>query len=131
MQIDYDYLKDIFDVFLTCEQSTVDWNSFVSLRKNDGQKFVFHIEILVDEGLIKSALMDKSIGIHRASDGNIIFYVTPWRLTADGHDFAASITKPSVLATVKEKFKSEGLSFVMDIVKKIAENQAGKLLGES
>ena len=129
MRIDYDYLKDILDVFLTCELPTVDWSSFTSLRKTDEHKFVFHIEILVDKGLIEGALKDRSIGISRTFDDYAVS-VIPWRLTADGHDFAVSITKPSVLATIKEKFKSEGLSVVIDIAKKIAEKQAEKLLGE-
>lgn len=129
MRIDYDYLKDIFNVFLTCELPTVDWDSFTSLRNGDDDKFVFHIEILVDKALIEGDLSDGSIGITRTFTGNYSVSIVPWRLTANGHDFAASITKPSVLATIKEKFKSEGISVVIDVAKKVAEKQAEKLLG--
>lgn len=130
MQINYDYLKDILDVFLTRELPTADWDSFASLRKTDENKFIFHIEILVDKGLIEGALRGKSIGISRTLEGKYTASIIPWRLTADGHDFAAAITKPSVLATIKEKFKTEGLSVVIDIAKKIAEKRAEKLLGQ-
>ena len=58
------------------------------------------------------------------------FSILPWRLTADGHDFASAITKPSVLQVVQEKFKSDGLAIVIDVVKKIVEKQAEKLIGD-
>ena len=130
MQIDYEYLKELLDVFLQSEEPTVNWRSFDSLRKEGEHKFVFHIEILVDKKLMEGALKDKSIGITRGFGGEYHVSVIPWRLTADGHDFAVSLNKPTVLTTIKEKFKTEGLSVVIDIAKTIASKQAEKLLGE-
>ena len=130
MRIDYDYLKKILDICLDSELPTVDWDSFKALTSEDEHKFVFHLEIMADKNLIESCLQSDSMGIERSYDGYGVC-VIPWRLTADGHDFASSLTKPGVLTTVKERFKTEGLSVVIDIAKSIASKQAEKLLDES
>ena len=39
------------------------------------------------------------------------------------------MAKPTVFAVIKEKFKEDGLSVVIDIAKKLANKQAEKLLG--
>ncbi|WP_323915636.1 hypothetical protein, partial [Aeromonas caviae] len=70
------------------------------------------------------------LGIEREHDAYGVCII-PWRLTANGHDFASSLTKPGVLTTIKEKFKTEGLSVVIDIAKSMASKQAEKLLDES
>ena len=129
MKIDYEYIENILEVFLESELPTVDWESFSKIRNNDEHKFVFHIEIMVDKRLIVGALKDGKIGINRTYNDYIISIV-PWRLTADGHDLANAITKPSILAIIQNKFKQEGLSAVIGIAKKIAEKQALKLLEE-
>jgi hypothetical protein len=129
LKIDYEYVGKILETFLENELPTLDWKSFDGLRGADDHKFVFHIEIMVDKGLIIGALKNKSIGISRTYNDYIIS-VVPWRLTSDGHDFANALTKPSILSTIQKKFKDEGLSAVISISKKIAEKQALKLLEE-
>lgn len=129
VQIDYEYIENILEVFLNSETPTVDWNDFESLRGDDDHKFVFHVEIMVDKELIKSTLQNGDIGITRTAHSYIVSVVA-WRLTAEGHDFASAITKPNILATIKEKFQKEGLSAVIDISKKIAAKQINKLLDE-
>ena len=129
LKIDYEYVEKILEAFLDSELPTMNWKSFEMLRADDDHKFVFHIEIMVDKGLIVGALKSGDIGISRTHSDYIISIV-PWRLTSDGHDFANALTKPSVLATIQNKFKEEGLSAVIGIAKKIAEKQALKLLEE-
>jgi hypothetical protein len=128
MRIDYEYIEKILEIFLDSDVPTVNWRNFESLRGNDDHKFVFHIEIMVDKDLIASTLENGSIGIRRTAHDYTISIVN-WRLTAEGHDFASAITKPSVLSTIKEQFQKEGLSVVINLTKKIAEKQAEKLLG--
>jgi hypothetical protein len=70
---------------------------------------------------------DNTLGIN-GIHGEYYISVVPWRLTADGHDFASAITKPSVLIAIKNKFKTEGIGAVIEIAKKIAVKQAEKLL---
>ena len=52
----------------------------------------------------------------------------PWRLTADGHDFATDIIKPEIKDTIISKFKSEGSRAIIDITKKLAIKRTEKLL---
>jgi hypothetical protein len=129
VRIDYSYIKEILEVFLESETPTANWNNFESLINNDDHKFVFHIEIMVDKNLIASTLESGKIGIKRSAHDYHVS-VVEWRLTSDGHDFAAAIIKPSVLTTIKDKFQKEGLSAVIDISKKIAAKQAAKLLDD-
>lgn len=130
MRVDYDYLKQILDICLDSELPTVDWDSFSALTSKNEHKFVFHLEIMVDRKLIESCSKNGSMGIEREHDAYGVCII-PWRLTANGHDFASSLTKPGVLTTIKEKFKTEGLSVVIDIAKSMASKQAEKLLDES
>ncbi|WP_414432642.1 hypothetical protein [Alcanivorax sp. IL2] len=127
MRIDYEYIEKILEVFLDSEIPTVNWRDFDNLRGGNDHKFVFHIEIMVDKGLIASTLENGSIGIRRTAHDYTISIVN-WRLTAEGHDFASAITKPSVLAQIKERFQREGLSVVIELSKKIVEKQAEKVL---
>jgi len=129
MRIDYEYLGEIFNIFLESERPTANWNDFKDIIGDDEHKFVFHIEIMVDRFLIASTLENGSIGIMRTNSGYAVGIVE-WRLTAEGHDFAAALTKPSILDTIKGKFQQEGLSAVIDIAKKIVSKQAERLLEE-
>lgn len=74
MQINYEYLKKLLDVFLNSEAPTVNWKSFENLRNGDKNKFVFHIKILEDKKLIEGAIREKSLGIIKDfnSDKHII-----------------------------------------------------------
>jgi hypothetical protein len=131
MKIDYDYMNEIFKVFLEDESPTVDWMSFEALRNGDEDKFVFHIRIMADKRLISNdrGCSDfKSLGFLPKLIGFDIS-IEPWRLTSDGHDFASTMKKSDVLSDIKDKFKDEGLSVVMDVVKQIANKKAKELLG--
>ncbi|MFA7497008.1 MAG: DUF2513 domain-containing protein [Acidithiobacillus sp.] len=128
MRVDYEYISKILDVFLNSERTTVDWNDFYPFHSESEDRFVFHIEILRDKGLVSGVRgSDNTLGIN-GIHGEYYISVVPWRLTADGHDFASAITKPSVLIAIKNKFKTEGIGAVIEIAKKIAVKQAEKLL---
>jgi len=129
MRIDYEYISKILDVFLESNSPTVNWGSFSSLHEGEENedKFVFHIKILQDKNLIASRTVTEDLGIKNIN-GEYLISIVPWRLTSDGHDFASAITKPSVLSTIKDKFKKEGFSIIIDIAKIMAVKQAEKLL---
>lgn len=132
MKIDYDYMNEIFNLFLDAESPTVDWMSFEELRNGNDDKFVFHIQIMAEKGLISNNKGDSSferLGLRWTEGGRIHVFVLPWRLTANGHDFASAMNKSDVLSDIKEKFKDEGLSVVIDVAKQIANKKAKELLG--
>jgi hypothetical protein len=134
MRLDYEYLKTVLDVFLDSSTPTVNWESFQGFHGTieNEHKFVFHIEILADKDLVRGAGSDGSFGIQEFQEGQTEYYYVdvPWRLTAAGHDFAAALNKPTVMAIIKEKFQKEGLSAVIDITKSLVISQAEKRLAE-
>ena len=129
MRIDYEYLSNILEFFLNSKLPTVDWDSFKKLHEVDEHKFVFHIKLMHDKELIVGNINKNELGINQDFNSEEYYIsIIPWRLTLDGHDFANILAKPNILATIKDKFKDEGLSAVIGISKKIAEKQALKLL---
>ncbi len=129
MRIDYDYIGKVLNIFLESSSATVDWNSFKTLRLHESdEKFIFHIEIMVDKNLVVGVNKNKSIGIQKNSS-NYTVSIVPWRLTSEGHDFANAITKPDILSIVKDKFKTEGFSIVINMAKQIAIKKTEKILG--
>ncbi|AAZ27648.1 DUF2513 domain-containing protein [Colwellia psychrerythraea] len=130
MRIDYEFIEQILEVFLNSDSPIVNWQNFDDL---DSDKFVFHMEIMADKNLVVGINITGDLCLRNFSKGypdgyNII--LVDWRLTADGHDFAAALTKPDILLTIKDKFRKEGLSAVIDVSKKIASKQVLKLLDE-
>lgn len=112
MIIDYEYLSKVLQVFLTSEKPTVDWNDFKLFWEEAENKLIFHVEILADKNLIINARKDGSLGTRMDSLGEYGMSIVPWRLTATGHDFAAALIKPIVMATIQEKFKVGGITTV-------------------
>ena len=82
-----------------------------------------------DLGLLTAVDGEYGLGI-REMDGDYNIIVRPWRLTAKGHDFAVGLSKPNILDQIRTQFQEEGLSVVVDIVRKLATAQATKHLGE-
>ena len=105
MRIDYEYIKNLLDVFPDSEVPTVDYESFKHFHQpiENEHKFVFHIEILGDKALIASSSEDFGILGFKGEQGYDYIDV-PWRLTAASHDFAAALDKPTVLEAIKGKF---------------------------
>ncbi|TQV85936.1 DUF2513 domain-containing protein [Aliikangiella coralliicola] len=115
MRIDQEYLKNILDRILEHKSADFDLNLFLELWNNeedvDAQhKFVFHLELLEDQGFIASSTSINGIGIRRSSNKADPYNLalTPLRLTSSGHDFAAALNKPDVFKILKEKFNNDG-----------------------
>jgi hypothetical protein len=134
MKLDYELINEILTVFVESEQSTVDVDSFVELYEKDKQKLAHHLIIMEEKNLVIGAFANRKMGIDIEYDGHKDCYEftsgMPWRITSNGHDFAAALNKPNILEAIKDKFQKEGISVVIDIAKKIAVKQATKLLDE-
>ena len=121
MRIDYVYLNSVLTLVLDNETSAFKLNAepFQSLwPKGDEEaldKLVFHLEILADQNCIESVLTKKDgIGFRRTGSGWIVS-VVPLRLTAQGHQFASDLTKPTVLEQLKTSFSDAGPNEVVKI----------------
>ena len=114
MRIDYEYLNNFLTLLLENGKSDFKLNDlpFQTLwPQNDKQaldKLVFHLEILADQNCLESALTKKgSIGFKRTGSGWNVSII-PLRLTANGHQFAADLTKPTVIEQLKTSFSDAG-----------------------
>lgn len=134
MKLNYELINEILIKFVESEQSTVDVDYFVDLYEKDSQQLAHHLIIMEEKRLITGAFSHGRLGISlEYLDGQDVYKFTsgmPWRITSEGYDFAAALSKPNVLSVIKAKFQKEGLSAVIDIAKKIAVKQATKLLDE-
>ena len=131
MKPDYEYIIEILNVFIDSDKTNLRINDFDDFRKKDKNKFYFNILILQDKNILEGASDPRNIGIE--FNGNNDSYDTwsvPWRLTADGQDFAKNILKPEIKETIISKFKSEGFSAIIDITKKLALKRTEKLLAD-
>jgi hypothetical protein len=129
MKPDYEYIIEILNVFIESNKTNLRINDFDDFRKKDKNKFYFNILILRDKNILEGASDPRNIGIE--FNGNNDSYDTwsvPWRLTADGQDFAKDILKPEIKETIISKFKSEGFSAIIDITKKLALKRTEKIL---
>lgn len=116
MRIDYEYMKRLLDAIQNYDHPDfrIDLPEILPLWKNGDDdknkgKFVFHMEILEDQGFVKSS-SERSPGLSfkRLNDGSIVFGAKPLRLTAEGHDFASALSKTGVLNQLKTAFKDAG-----------------------
>ena len=75
-------------------------------------EFSYHVELLVDAGLIKGKLFQSS------SHGPMHFFAR--RLTWSGHEFLDSIRSDSVWNKIKKIFASKGIDMTLELVKSVA-----------
>lgn len=114
----------------------IDHKDIEPLWKNDDaklNKLVFHMEILEDQGLIESTTNLPGIGFRRMGGGGYLPSIIPLRLTAQGHQFAADLTKPGVIEQLATSFKDAGpkeaVNIVLALGKKIVEKKMESLFG--
>ncbi len=139
MKIDIEYIKKILDVALEHTQPDFDikHQDIKPLWETDEllSKLVFHMKILEDQSLIESALNSGGgLGFRRKADGRYSVAVTPLRLTATGHQFAADLKKSGVVEQLTTSFKDAGPKEMVNIViglgKKIVDKKMEDLFSD-
>lgn len=134
MRIDYEYLNNVLTLILDSGKSDFKLNvaPFQALWPKDDEqaldKLVFHLEILADQNCLESTLTKKDcIGFRRTGSGWIVSII-PLRLTAHGHQFAADLTKPTVIDQLKTSFSDAGPNEVVKIAFALSKNVLEKKL---
>lgn len=136
MRIDYDYIEVMLNRVLDHPEAQFDLKLFGDLWDEESKKvtFIFHLEILDDLNIIENTTGTGGLGVIRSKNEVSIGSMFPLRLTANGHDFAAALTKAGVLETLKTTFKdagpSEMIKATFGMASKIAEAQIKKAMGE-
>jgi hypothetical protein len=134
MNIDQDYLKGLLEAFQAAPTPTVDICALkaAGFDYND-PKFIFHMDILYDVGLIGRDDRMPGLGDQRALDGHIQWSVLPLRLTAQGHEFLEAIHNKEVWATIKREFKDASIGTLLEVSKALLkgylQSKIGSILG--
>ncbi len=141
MKIDLEYLASILDVFLNSEKAHIVLPELEHAgivlegepRKFD-EKFVFHIQIAIDNQLIASkdgpVSRIKDIGMHESMDGLASIVAIQIRLTQKGHDFACALHNKDVLLRLKSEFKDAPFKVIFDGGQKLLEHFMTKKLDQ-
>ncbi|MBD1571506.1 DUF2513 domain-containing protein [Aliivibrio sp. S10_S31] len=129
MRNDYSYIKQLLDVFLDHPQPDLKMRDLSQFKDVDDHKFVHHMEILIDRGLICAVWPNEILTFSRRIDC-YLYPSSPIRLTADGHDFASELAKSGTLKVISERFQEEGLSVVIEVAKKLAKSRIEKELNK-
>ncbi|SMA50978.1 DUF2513 domain-containing protein [Parendozoicomonas haliclonae] len=140
MKIDIDYIAKILNVFIESDKAYIDisdfQNSGINLDNESNpnginEKFIFHIEILIDNKLINndsnSAVSLKDLGIH-IFHGTCSVSHKPIRLTQMGHDFSNALNKSDILETLKTNLKDAPFKTIFDGSQKLLEHALKKQL---
>lgn len=126
MTIDKKYLKGMLEAF---EESTLPTTDITELEekgfKYTENIFLFHLQILSDEGLIKSDV-GSSLGFTRGGQGNIVWSIIPLRLTSSGHEFLESLKNNLVWDSIKNEFKEASLGTLVKVSKGLLEGYTKK-----
>jgi hypothetical protein len=85
---------------------------------HDDARFVFHMGILADQGLVERDDRKPGFGLQRGADGSAAWSMVPLRLTAQGHDFIEALKDKEVWATLKRDFKDASISTLWSVSKK-------------
>ncbi len=143
MKIDYDYIKDFFERAAESPAPDFDIQKQMSdlwLDTQDGKrvgnteklnKLIFHMEILEDQGLIRSSTDNHGLGFKRLSGGNYSVSVKALRITAAGHDFMAALGRQGVLDKLNTSFKDAGPGEAVKVAFALGAKALDKLLTEA
>lgn len=93
---------------------------FFDVEGEEENKLVFHLLLLVENGLISNRQLQtgdpKHIGIIFSSRG-VCGASVPIRLTQDGHDFANALNKKPILERLKQDFSEAPFDVAKDVGK--------------
>ncbi|TLM73192.1 DUF2513 domain-containing protein [Microbulbifer harenosus] len=139
MRIDLEYLSKIVNVFLEAPTAHIEIPDFEKngIRiegepKTFNEKFVFHIQIAIDNQLISSKFGSvftmKDVGMDESLDGLASVSCIPIRLTQKGHDFACSLENKEVLEKLKSEFKNAPFKVIFEGGQKLLEHIGKKKL---
>lgn len=122
MKINQEYIKGLLEVFESADTPTVDIQNLkdhgFDYNEND---FIFHLQILADQNLVKPE-QGHSLGYEKGADGGVVWSIIPLRLTAQGHEFLEALRNAHVWETLKSEFKDASISTIVRVSKELLEN---------
>ncbi|CAK3017352.1 DUF2513 domain-containing protein [Vibrio crassostreae] len=139
MRIDVQYISSLLSVFLDSEKAHITLSAFETAgvkiytddRKGLDEKFIFHAQLLVENGLVSDKdLRSESLntfGISYNKSGGFIVE-RDIRLTQKGHDFASALNNKEVLEKLKTELTNAPFRVLFDGSQKLLEHYLTKKL---
>ncbi len=123
MNIDFEYVSKILDVFISSDKAHLSIVDLNNAGINSGepiidQKFIFHMQILLDNNLISDQNGESNglttIGVGLNGNNTYRKLTTNIRLTQNGHDFAKALNNKEVLLKIKSELKDAPFKAIFD-----------------
>ncbi len=138
MRIELQYLSKLLNVFLDAKQAHVTLPAFenagISIYSKDhnlDESFIFHAQLLVENGLVSDKDLRceslKTLGISFNKSGATVFE-KEIRLTQKGHDFATALSNKEVLSKLKSELSDAPFRVLFDGSQKLLEHFLTKKL---
>ncbi|ENO1175249.1 TPA: DUF2513 domain-containing protein [Vibrio vulnificus] len=137
MQIDLEYMAKICSVFVESDTAMLGLKEIDLAGLEVGspklnERFLFHVQLMLDNGLISDVNGDYSglatIGILLNGDGSYRSQNKKFRLTQKGHDFSNSLTNKEILNKLVTELKDAPFKSIFDGGQKLLEHYAKKKL---
>ena len=132
MQIDQDYLKVVLNTFTESPQSFIWLQALIDKGIEIDDKFLFHIQILEDQGFVECLDKTSDLGYEITLGGEFRWHSRPLRLTASGHEFTEAINRPEIWDILRQEFQDASLSTLKSAASSLllafARKQVGKYL---
>lgn len=132
MKIDQEYLKQILNAFIDSPKSFVWVADIVDTDDEIDDRFLFHMQILEDQGFIECLDKKSELGYEITLGGGFEWKSRPLRLTAAGHEFVEALNRPEIWEVLKTEFQDASLSTLRSAAKTLllafAKKQLGKYL---
>lgn len=132
MKFDAGFVRQILEAFEASptSTSTVDDVAARLGESLESDRFVFHMELLADDGLVRSTeRRTVGIGTNRNMDHEVTWVVQPLRLTADGVRALELLRSKTVQRKLGSYLSTAGLSVITELGKDWLKREATKLLG--
>ncbi len=126
MQIDYDYLKGLMEAFVEAPRPTTDIDELEQAGFDcETDVFIFHMQILQDQGFIMQPDGDTDIGLRYGIGADKPSWgAVPLRLTNAGHEFLDGLRSREAITVIKSSANSVGISTARSIFNAVLEQTA-------
>jgi hypothetical protein len=131
MKPDLDYIKQLLGAIEGLPAPTCDVLTVRAAGIDiDDPKFLFHLRIPEDRGLLAGADREHP-ALHTYTDRGrqVVWTRAPMRLTASGHDFAAALRNDTVFQSIKTKAADASISVWTQVAGPLLVAAVSKSLG--
>jgi len=132
MKIDQPYLKQMLNVFIESKNSHIWVAEMTDVGIEMDDKFLFHIQILEDQGFIECLDKTSDIGYEIVLNGQFRWHSRPLRLTSSGHEFVEALNQAEIWNIITSEFQNSSLetlkSAASSLLKAFARKQISKYL---